>query len=167
VKAVYGLYSEGQSAQRAVDSLRAQGFPDRDITVLSSAPREDMEFGHMGPKNRFWYIASLGGVIGFLIATALLYYAEHAWPINVGGLPIFAWWPNLIIMFELTFLGAILATVIALVGTALWADRKAQLYDPEVSDGLILVGVENPREDAISALERALATGPDARIKTV
>jgi hypothetical protein len=167
MKAVYGLYSEGNSAQRAVDRLRAQGFADREITVLTSEPREDMEFGHMGAKNRLWHVACLGGVIGLTLATALLYYAEHAWPIVVGGLPIFAWWPNLIIMFELTFLGAILATVITLVATALWADRKAELYDPEISDGLILVGIENPRADVVDSLQQTLATGADARIKSV
>jgi hypothetical protein len=102
-----------------------------------------------------------------VLATALLYYTEYAWPLVVGGLPIFAWWANLIIMFEMTFLGAILATVFTLVATALWSDRKAELYDPEVSDGLILVGVENPRADIVDMLHQALATGDDARIKTV
>ena len=34
---------------------------------------------------------------------------EMSWPINVGGLPIFAWWPNLIIIFDV---------VITLVGAA-------------------------------------------------
>jgi hypothetical protein len=76
VKAVYGLYSEGNSAQRAVDRLRAQGLADREITVLSSEPREDMEFGHMGGKNRLWSVAFLGGIIGLVLATALLYYTE-------------------------------------------------------------------------------------------
>jgi hypothetical protein len=167
MKAVYGLYSEGMSAQRAVDQLRAQGFADQEITILSSEPREDMEFGHRDAKNRLWYVASLGGAIGLASAVLMLWYTETAWPIVVGGLPIFAWWPNLIIMFELTMLGAILATVMTLMGTALWADRKAELYDPEVSDGLILVGVENPRDESVPALQQLLATGADARIKTV
>ena len=34
-------------------------------------------------------------------------------------MPIVAWWPNLIIIFELTMLGAILATVVTLFVTAL------------------------------------------------
>jgi len=57
--------------------------------------------------------------------------------------------------------------VITLVATALWSDRKAELYDPAVSDGLILVGVENPQADRVSALQQWLATGADAQIKTM
>ncbi len=167
MKAIYGLYVHGQSAQRAVDRLRAQGFTDETITVISSEPREDCDFSHMHEPTWMWWIASGGGIVGFAMATALLLHGETSWPIVVGGLPIVAWWPNLIIMFELTMLGAILATVIALAVTALLGDRKATLYDPEVSDGKILVGIENPRDDAVTTLRDALQTADDARVKTL
>ena len=39
MKAIYGLYAHGASAQSAVDRLRAAGVADRDITVLSPEPR--------------------------------------------------------------------------------------------------------------------------------
>ncbi len=87
-----------------------------------------------------------------------------SWPINVGGLPIFAWWPNLIITFELTMLGAILATVITLVVTARLG-RGSTIYDAEVSDGKILVGVTDPAESAIADLEAALGAPPGAQLK--
>jgi hypothetical protein len=89
-----------------------------------------------------------------------------SWPINVGGLPTFAWWPNLIIIFELTMLGAILATVISLVVTA-GLGRRLGLYDPEVTDGQILVGVENPADGMVANLQKELASPPGARVKTV
>jgi hypothetical protein len=96
----------------------------------------------------------------------LAYLTETSWPIDVGGLPIFAWWPNIIIMFELTMLGAISATVITLVVSAILPTRgKGFLYDPEVSDGKILVGVEHPQNAA--ELEKALAAAPGARVKTL
>ena len=44
MKAVYALYPDGASAQRAVDGLRAAGVADRDITILSSQPIEGYEF---------------------------------------------------------------------------------------------------------------------------
>ena len=89
---------------------------------------------------------------GWRSAVGLTWLTETSWPINVGGLPIFAWWPNLIIMFELTMLGAILATVITLVVTARLG-RGSAIYDPEVSDGKILVGVVNPSESAWQVLK--------------
>jgi hypothetical protein len=82
-------------------------------------------------------------------------------------MPIVAWWPNLIIMFELTMLGAILATVITLLITAKIPSRDPKLYDPDVTEGKILVGVENPPDASVPELERALLAGGAGRLKTI
>jgi len=167
VKALYGLYGDGQSAQQAVNRLRAAGLSDRQITILSAQPMEDFEFGHIDRHTWMWWIACGGGLLGMASAFGLAWLTEMSWPINVGGLPTFAWWPNLIIIFELTMLGAILATVITLVVTAGLGRGGGKLYDPEVTDGSILVGVENPAADRVADLQKALESAPGARIKTV
>ena len=167
MKAVYALYPDGQSAQQAVNRLRAAGITDRNITVISSEPMEAYEFGHMDSASWIWWIACAGGLIGMATAAALAYVTETSWPINTGGLPIWAWWPNLIIMFELTMLGAIVATVITLVVTAGLGRGGDKLYDPEVSDGKILVGVENPPASAVADLQKALAQPAGAEVKTI
>ena len=156
MKAVYALYPDGQSAQQAVNRLRALGLHDRDITVVSSFPIEDQEFGEMDKHTWMWWFACLGGLIGMTLGFGLAYLTETAWPINVGGLPIFAWWPNLIIIFELTMLGAILTTVATLVVTA-GLGRRSRLYDPAVSQGMILVGVDRPAGAAADEVRTALA----------
>ena len=166
MKAVYGLYDDGQSAQQAVNRLRASGLTDRQITIMSAQPMEDFEFGHIDKRNPLWWIACGGGLIGMASALGLSWLTEMSWPINVGGLPIFAWWPNLIITFELTMLGAILATVITLVLTARLG-RGSTIYDAEVSDGKILVGVVNPSESALAGLEAALTAPPGAELKRI
>jgi Alternative complex III, ActD subunit len=167
MRAVYGLYSDGASAQQAVNRLRAAGIADRDITVISSQPMEDYEFGARDKATWMWWFACLGGLIGMAAGYGLVWYGETSWPIEVGGMPIFAWWPNLIIMFELTMLGAIAATVITLVVTALLPFRGRKLYDPEVTDGKILVGVEEPSATAAPQLETALSSPPGARVKVL
>ena len=159
MKAVYGLYDDGQAAQQAVNRLRTAGVTDRDITIMSSQPMEDFEFGHMGGKTWMWWIACGGGLLGMATAYGLAWLTEMSWPINVGGLPTFAWWPNLIIIFELTMLGAILATVVTLVVSARLG-RTSTIYDPAVSDGKILVGVEDGSADRLRDVERALAAAP-------
>jgi hypothetical protein len=163
---VYGLYPDGHSAQQAVNRLHAAGIPDRDITILSGQPMEEYEFGQRDKGTWMWWFACLGGVIGMSIGYGLSWLTETSWAINVGGLPIFAWWPNLIIMFELTMLGAILATVATLIASALVPSRGGTLYDSEVTDGQILVGVENPREAAVHDIEVALGAPPGARVKS-
>ena len=162
MKAIYALYSTGDAAQQAVNRLRATGLADRDITVLSSQPMEEYEFGHMDKSTWMWWIACAGGLAGLATAFGVAWVSEVWWPINVGGLPTFAWWPNLIIMFELTMLGAIIATVTTLAITARLG-RGGGLYDPQVSEGMILVGVEKPAGDG-GAIESALRSVPGARL---
>jgi hypothetical protein len=166
VKAVYGLYPDGRAAQQAVNRLRAAGFSDAEITVLSPQPMEDYEFGRRDKATWMWWIACGGGLVGMATALGLTWVTEMSWPINVGGLPIFAWWPNMIILFELTMLGAIVATVVTLVVTARLG-RGGGLYDPAVSDGKILVGVEHPAEAAIPELQAALGAPRQALVKTI
>jgi Protein of unknown function (DUF3341) len=166
VKAVYGLYPDGRAAQQAVNRLRAAGITDREITILSPQPMEDYEFGRRDKATWMWWIACGGGLVGMATAFGLTWVTETWWPINVGGLPIFAWWPNMIILFELTMLGAIVATVATLVVTARLG-RGGGLYDPAVSDGKILVGVEHPAEAAIPELQAALGAVRQALVKTI
>lgn len=164
--AVYGLYPDGASAQQAVNRLRAAGVLDRDITVISDQPMEDYEFGQMDKATWMWWFACLGGLIGMSAGLGLTWLTETSWPIDVGGLPIYAWWPNTIIIFEMTMLGAIVATVATFVLSALLPRRGRTLYDPEVTDGQILVGVERPVDDVVSELKLALSAPPGARVKT-
>jgi len=166
VKAIYALYPDGRAAQQAVNRLRAEGFADGDITVLSPQPMEDYEFGRRDKATWMWWIASAGGFVGMATALGLTWVTEMSWQIDVGGLPIFAWWPNLIIFFELTMLGAIVATVATLVVTARLG-RHSALYDPEVSDGKILVGIEDPPDSAIPKLEAALSAVHRALVKRI
>jgi len=167
MRAVYGLYPNGDSAQQAVNRLRAAGVVDGDITVISSQPMEDYEFGEMDKATWMWWLACLGGLIGMAVGFGLAWLTETSWPMNVGGLPTFAWWPNLIIIFELTMLGSILATVATLIVTAFLPGKGRTLYDPEVTDGQILVGVEDPPESAIQTLQTTLSAPPGARVKTI
>jgi hypothetical protein len=167
VKAVYGLYPNGASAQQAVNRLRAAGLADREITIISAQPMEDYEFGHIDKATWMWWFACLGGLVGMSLGFVLAWVTETSWPLNVGGLPIWAWWPNIIIIFELTMLGAITATVITLIASALLPEKGQTLYDPEVTDGQILIGVENPVDSRVADFQKALEAPAGARVKTL
>jgi hypothetical protein len=154
VTAIYGLYNDPHIAQHAVDNLRAAGIADADITVISSEPFDHFEFGHRDSKTAMPWIAAGAGVIGMVASYYLLGASQMSWPIVTSGMPIVSNWTNLIIIFEMAMLSAIVATVITLLVTAGIPSRGGQLYDPEVSDGYILVGVENSTD--ASKLESAL-----------
>lgn len=162
MSAIYGLYDNPNIAQRAVDNLRAAGVADADITVISSEPFEHLEFGHRDAKTMMPWIATAAGAAGLVLTYYLLGASQRSWPLVTSGMPVVPLWTNLIIIFEMTMLSAILATVITLVVTAFVGD-KGKMYDPEVSDGYILVGVENAADP--TKLEPALAID-GGRVKT-
>jgi Alternative complex III, ActD subunit/Heat induced stress protein YflT domain len=165
MRAIYGLYSTPYDAQRAVDSLRGAGLGDREITVLSSEPLEEFEFAQRDNKTWMTWIAAGGGLLGLLTGYFLTSLTQKAWALNTGGMPIVTNWTNLIVIFELTMLGGVFASVITLLITARIPGRGVELYDPEIADGKILIGVTNPRNDA--HVRNALLIGEDTEIRTV
>jgi len=165
MSAVYGLYADPAGAQRAVNGLHAAGIDDASITILSGEPFEHHAFGQRDHHTRIWYIARFGGLFGMLASTWLTRMTELAWPLQTGNMPIVAWWPNLIVIFEMTMLGAILSAVVTLIVTGGLMRKGPRLYDPAVTDGKILVGVQNPPAAHLAALEQALLAGGAGELK--
>ena len=162
MSAVYALYPTADAAQRAVNNLHAAGVPDEQLTIVSSEPFEEHAFADRDKATWMGWIALAGAVVGLAVATWLTRMTELAWPLPTGNMPIVAWWPNLIVMFEMTMLGGILAAVITLLVTARLVRRRPAFYDPAVSDGRILVGVAAAGDQA--AVERALSGGEVRRL---
>jgi hypothetical protein len=168
VKAVYALYEDPAIVQRAVNSLRALGVAERDIVVMSSEPFEEWEFSHRDKATWLHWIAGVGGAVGFAAGYALTSTTQQLWPIRTSGMPIVAMWANTIILFEMTMLGAILATTVTLFITAKLPRRLPHFYDPAVTEGYILVGVDEPAEDLAARLAETLeAIGGGGPVKTL
>jgi hypothetical protein len=165
MSAVYALFSDPDAVQTAVEALRAHGVADRDITIVSSEPFEEHEFSHRDKPTWMFWIAGAGGAVGLSFATWLTRMTERSWPLPTGGMPIVAWWPNLVIMFELTMLCAVLSTVATLLVAAKLPGRRPPLYDPAISEGLILVGLENPTVP-MDTLRHVLTSG-GGELKTI
>ena len=146
----------------------AAGVADRDIVVMSSEPFEDHEFSD-APTRPTWllWIAVAGAVTG----SRRRVFPDHddatAWPLRTSGMPIVATWPNAIVVFEMTMLGAIAATVVTLLVAARLPRRLPRFYDTAISDGYILVGVAGATDSQVPALDRALASVPGAQVKTL
>jgi len=151
---MYGLFETPELAQQAVDALRASGVPEHEITIQSSEPMEEYAFGTRDRNTLMPWLAVLGATIGMATGYYLTSITQQAWPISTGWMPIVTNWSNLIIIFELTMLGAVFASVITLMVAAKLPGRLPKFYDPEISNGKILIGVLNPKE--VERVERAL-----------
>lgn len=161
MNAIYGLYPDPGSAQRALNvlerSLGELGFNNRDILVLSGEPYEAYGFGQREHKTRMPWISALGGLIGGLCGWWFVSFTQKSYPLISGGMHLVTKWSDGIITYELTMLGVIVTTLITLLITARvpdWSGRKP--YDPAVSAGKILIGVSNPPADAREELEKRL-----------
>ena len=163
--ALYGLYPDPDSAQRAVDGLRAWGVGAREIAVISSEPFEEYEFGRQDTKTPMAWLAALGGLMGGVSGYLLAALTQKVYPIPTGGMPIAPLYTNGIITYELAMLGAILASLLTLLVAARLPNVLTRLYDPAVSDGLILVGVLNPQESARVGLEKTLRESGARQVK--
>ncbi len=167
MRAVYGLYASPDAAQRAVDGLRAAGVADRDVQVMSSEPFEDYEFSHRDAATWLHWVAIAGGAAGLGFGYWLTTTTQQMWPLRTSGMPIVSIWPNLIVIFELTMLGAIVASVLALLVAARLPSPLPVLYDREVSEGYILVGVQQPAGGLAPAVMAALEGAGEGRVKTI
>ena len=163
---IYGLFDKPDAAQRAYTSLKRAGIPSREITIVSSEPFEAFEFSHRDHSMILFRLALVGGVIGFISAVALTRGTALAWPLVTGGMPIVAWWPNLVIIFEMTMLGAIVTTVVSLLVASKLPSFRKDLYDPAVSDGKILVGVPLSGGRTEEGVREALKAGGPSAVKT-
>jgi hypothetical protein len=80
-------------------------------------------------------------------------------------MPIVAPWPTGIVTYELTMMGAVLTTVIALLVGSRLPDWSHKLYDPEIAHGKVLVGVVDPSDEARADLENRLRRAGAEKIK--
>jgi len=163
--AIYGLFPGPASADRAVNALQAAGVSRSRIVVMSAEPFGEYSFSQTQHATVMPWLAVLGGVIGGVSGFLLAAYTQVAYPLNTGGMPIIAPWPTGIITYELTMLGAVIATVITLLITTGLPNWGAKLYDPEISNGKILVGVLDPSDDARAELDNRLRSSGAEQVK--
>ena len=175
MKTIYALYHDPDSAQRAVDSLAGSsatlGIKPGDVTIISAEPYQEYAFGRgLDPRDHHSlmpWIAALGGVIGGTTGFSLAVLTQRAYPLPTAGMAIAPLWTNGIITYEMTMLGAILATLVTLLITTRLPNPRPKLYDPAVSDGKILVGVTSPPEESRPAIEQALrAASAESIVRT-
>ncbi|NPA90459.1 MAG: DUF3341 domain-containing protein [Chloroflexi bacterium] len=131
------LFEDVEHAVEALGELRALGVPEEDLSVISGIPVAEAIMGRPKVANLMARWALPGALLGlaagvfFTIGTPLMY------PIQVGGQPIVSLPPSMVIIYEFTMLGVILATLIGLLAQAELPRWREKVYHPAISHGAI------------------------------
>ena len=165
--AIYGLFPDPESAERGMNALNRAGISPRRIVVMSSEPFDGYSFTEMDERTPMPWLAPMGGLVGGILGFLLARLTQEAYPypLITGGMPLLAAWPTGIITYECTMLGAVLATVATLLISTRLPNWKPKLYDPEVSNGRILIGVLDPTDASRAEIENRLRGAGAVKIK--
>jgi hypothetical protein len=161
-----GQFREKDRAAAAIRSLRASGIDTADLDLFSEEPVE-FPRGVLDRPSSMSGASVAGAILLGTLATAFIWWTQHNYPLVTGGMPIFSFWATGVITFEMTMLGAIVATF----GWFLWEsglvrrrDRSAPV--PEVDPGSMCLRVRcrgNQAAEAVDALRRAGAIDVERR----
>ena len=140
------VFDTRHEAIAALEELQREGVPDSSITVMSSEPLHLETDGTQ--KTRIAGFAIAGGLFGALCAILLTVITSRRVDLVTGGMPIVTPWAFGIVVFELTALGAILATLLRMIFEArLVRSGPLNDYDSAVADGRIVLSIELTETD--------------------
>ena len=148
-----------------MNALNRAGVSPNRIVVMSNEPFDEYSFSKMDHATPMPWFAVAGGLVGGTLGFLLARLTQEAYPIVTGGMPMLAAWPTGIITYELTMFGAVLTTIITLMISTKLPNWKSKLYDPEVSNGMILIGVIDPSTATRVEVENRLRGAGAVKVK--
>jgi hypothetical protein len=119
---VLGIFSHLDATLEAIRKLRADGHAD--FTVYSPIPRHEIEDALGQAVSPVRIFTLVGGIAGCAIGAWLTLWMSYDWPVVVGGKPIGAIPPYVVIMFEMTILFGALSTILGIVFNSVFAARR-------------------------------------------
>src|ERR1700688_1931024 len=156
--AVFGIYTDRSSVDRAVEALKSAGFSNNDVSALFPENQGTKDFAHEkstkapeGATTGAGTGALLGGGLGWLAGIGAL---------AIPGLgPFIAAGPIMAALAGAGVGGAVGGLTGALVGMGI-PEYEAKRYEGRVKDGGILLSVHSDTSDEIKRAKQVLeATG--------
>jgi hypothetical protein len=157
-KAVFGIYSNADQAERAVNALIRDGFASEDVSVLMPDQRSTREFAHhketKAPEG-----ATAGGAAGGVVGGTLGVLVGLGTLAIPGVGPLLAAGPIVAGLAGLGAGGAVGGLIGALAGMGI-PEYEARRYEGRVRDGGILLSVHcDSPGDILRAREILTGTG--------
>ncbi len=147
---IMGLFKSEDSVVEAIEELKDSDF--KFIRVNTPIPSHKIMGALRLKKSPVGWFTLCGGLLGFMGGFALAIYASVQWNLIVGGKPIVAIIPFVIVGFEATILGSVFGNVLGLlIHTRLPSYSWLKYYDPRCSGEHfgVLAACEVEREDGL------------------
>jgi hypothetical protein len=132
---VLGSFVHVDAATDAIKALRARGH--RNLTVYSAAPNHEIEEALEHGVSPVRLFTLIGGLTGCAAGFGMTLWMAYDWPVIVGGKPIGAIPPYVVIAFELTILLGALSTVAAVALLSIFQGKRGAPFDPSYTDDRI------------------------------
>jgi len=136
-----GEFRETRAAAAAIQKLRAGGIGPGDLDLFSEEPVA-LPRGLLDRPSHMSLVSVLGAIALGSLATLFVRYAQNDYKLVTGGMPIFSFWATGVITYEMTMLGAIVATFIWFLwesGLVRKRDQRAPV--PRVAPGSMCLRV--------------------------
>ena len=102
-------FRDKSSLTSAIHALRAAGVNPADLDIFSEEPVE-FPRGVLDRPSHMSLVSVLGAIIVGGVATAFIWWSQNNYAVVTGGMPVFSFWGTGVITYEMTMLGAVLAT---------------------------------------------------------
>jgi hypothetical protein len=167
---LYGLLAEFTRAEDLVAAARrAREAGYRRMDAYTPFPIEEVAEALHFHDRRLPFVVLCGGVLGALTGIGLQYYVSVvAYPMNVGGKPLFSWPAFVPPTFETTVLLSAFATVIGMIVLngfpmpyhPVWNNPRFELASQDRF--FLCIEADDPRFDAMQT-RKFLEAQPNAR----
>ena len=141
------LFEDIDPAAEAIDKLHEMGVTDDNLNVISGIPVMHKMLGRPHPWTNVSRIALGGAAAGFFVGIFLNFGTPHLYDVRVGGQVLTPIPPGLIIIFEMTFLFALLSTFLGVFLDSFFPNYRPMEYVPEISDGKIGIFFKVPQDE--------------------
>jgi hypothetical protein len=106
--AVMGLFEESTETADAIDALYGLGIPEDDIVVMTGVPYPEQALGRAREWIRLPYIVLVGALTGLFFGLFLSVITPLLYPLAIGGRPLVAGPPPVIIVFVFNMMDTII-----------------------------------------------------------
>lgn len=153
---VLGIFREVDNAAHGVQNALKANFTPRDIDVITGVPYPDEVWGLPELKSNLRKIAPVFWIIGFLVGTLLSLGSAWLYPLPTGGKPIMSLPTSAIIIYELSMLFGIFASVFGSMWEMGLPNFSKRPYHNKVTEGWPAVTVFCKDGQNVESAENAL-----------